>query len=182
MVAFLFDLSRILVLTVVVLCLLHCIILASYASDLNIIPIFENKPRRKTIPGFIFVISLIYEIWIYNYLCNQCLSPVTSNVHIHGDVYSIQHCVIKCVSNLRQVSCFLRVPRFPSQNKFDRLNIAEMLLNVALSTITASPIPFIGLNVETGIHWEQTKVYEKQHILKITPILYYTNFIVCVYN
>ena len=32
---------------------------------------------------------------------------------IHGEVYSIQHYVIRFVSDLRQVSGFLRVLRFP---------------------------------------------------------------------
>jgi hypothetical protein len=35
----------------------------------------------------------------------------------HGEVYSIQHYVIKFVSNLRQVSGFLRVLRFTSPIK-----------------------------------------------------------------
>jgi hypothetical protein len=37
-------------------------------------------------------------------LCNQCLSSVTkfvSSNHIHGEVYSIQHYVIKFVSDLQ---------------------------------------------------------------------------------
>ena len=49
-------------------------------------------------------------------LCSQCLSSVTKFVSsnpIHGEVYSIQHYVIKFVSDLRQVSGFLRVLRFP---------------------------------------------------------------------
>jgi hypothetical protein len=37
---------------------------------------------------------------------------VSSNP-VHGDVYSIQHYVIKFVSDLRQVGGFLRVLRFP---------------------------------------------------------------------
>ena len=37
---------------------------------------------------------------------------VTSNP-VHGDVYSIQHYVIKFVSDLQHVSGFLRVLRFP---------------------------------------------------------------------
>ena len=44
-------------------------------------------------------------------------------------VCSIQICVIKFVSDLRQVAGFLRVLRFP-------LSITEILLKVALSTIT----------------------------------------------
>ena len=37
---------------------------------------------------------------------------VVSANPFHGDVYSIQHYVIKFVSNLRQIGDFLRVPRF----------------------------------------------------------------------
>ena len=44
----------------------------------------------------------------------------------------VQHYVIKFVSDLRQVSGFLRVS---STNKTDRHNIAEILLKVALNTI-----------------------------------------------
>jgi hypothetical protein len=36
---------------------------------------------------------------------------------IHGDVYSIQHYVIKFVSDLRQVGGFFRVVRFPPSRK-----------------------------------------------------------------
>ena len=55
--------------------------------------------------------SLSYGSWIYNYLCNQCLSPqkIASSNLIHGKVYSIQHYVKKFVSDLLQVSGFLRV-------------------------------------------------------------------------
>jgi hypothetical protein len=38
---------------------------------------------------------------------------VVSSNPIHGEVYSIQHYVIKFVSDLRQVGGFLRVLRFP---------------------------------------------------------------------
>ena len=50
--------------------------------------------------------------WIYNLLCNQCLLPL-KNVSwnpVHDEVYSIQHYVIKFVSDLRQVGGFLRFP------------------------------------------------------------------------
>ena len=43
--------------------------------------------------------------------------PITTDVvssnPVHGEVYSIQLCVIKFVSDLRQVDGFLRVLRFP---------------------------------------------------------------------
>jgi hypothetical protein len=47
--------------------------------------------------------------------------PITTNVvssnPAHGEVYSIQHYVIKFVSYLRQVGGFLRVLRFPPPTK-----------------------------------------------------------------
>ena len=54
-------------------------------------------------------------IVIYNYLCNQCLSPlkVVSSNPVHGEMYSIQHYVIHFVSDLRQVGGFLWVFRCP---------------------------------------------------------------------
>ena len=43
--------------------------------------------------------------------------PITTNVvssnSVHGEVYSIQHYVMKFVSDLRQVDGFLRVLWFP---------------------------------------------------------------------
>jgi hypothetical protein len=54
----------------------------------------------------------------------------------HGEVYSIQHYVIKFVSDLRQVDGFLRVFRFSPTNKADHHDITEILLKVALNTIT----------------------------------------------
>jgi hypothetical protein len=52
----------------------------------------------------------LYGSWIYNYLSNQCLSPL---MHC-GEFESrsgrgVQHHVIKFVSDLRQVGGFLRV-------------------------------------------------------------------------
>ena len=40
-------------------------------------------------------------------------TKVVSSNPVHGEVYSIQHYVIKFVSNLRQVGGFLRIPGFP---------------------------------------------------------------------
>jgi hypothetical protein len=57
---------------------------------------------------------------------------VSSNL-VHGEVYSIQHYVIKFVSDLRQVGCFLR---FPPPKTNDRHDVTEILLKVALNTIT----------------------------------------------
>ena len=44
-------------------------------------------------------------------------TKIVSSNPVHDEVYSIQHYVIKFVSDLRQVSGFLQVFRFPSQIK-----------------------------------------------------------------
>ena len=54
---------------------------------------------------------------------------------VHGEVYSIQHYVMKFVSDLRQVGGFLWVLRVSSTNKTCRHDIIEILLRVALNTI-----------------------------------------------
>jgi hypothetical protein len=48
-----------------------------------------------------------------------------------GDVYSVQHYVIKFVSDLWQVGGFLRGTPVSSSNKTDRHDITEILLKVA---------------------------------------------------
>jgi hypothetical protein len=53
-----------------------------------------------------------YGSWIYNYLCNQCLSPLMLWVRILSG-RCVQHYVIKFVSDLRLVSGFLWVLQFP---------------------------------------------------------------------
>jgi hypothetical protein len=64
-----------------------------------------------------------------------CAIKVVGSNPVDGEVYSIQHYVIKFVSDLRQVGGFLRVLRFPPPIKIDRHDITEILLKVALNTI-----------------------------------------------
>jgi hypothetical protein len=58
--------------------------------------------------------------------------PITTNVGssnpIHGEVYSIQHYVIKFVSDLRQVGGFLWVLLVSTIKKTDQHDINEILL------------------------------------------------------
>ena len=68
------------------------------------------------------------------YAIRAYISPqafVSSNP-AHGDVYSIQHYVTKFGSDLRQGSSFPWI----SSNKIDHYDITEILLKVALNTIT----------------------------------------------
>jgi hypothetical protein len=56
-----------------------------------------------------------YGSWIYNYLCNQCLSPLMLWDRTPLMVRCTRY--IKFVSDLRQVGGFLRVLRFSSPIK-----------------------------------------------------------------
>jgi hypothetical protein len=60
---------------------------------------------------------------------------VNSNL-IHGEVFSMQHNAMKFVSDLRQVGGFLRCTAVSSANKTDHHDITDILLKVALNTIT----------------------------------------------
>ena len=64
---------------------------------------------------------------------------VVSSNPAHGEVYSIQFYVIKFVSDLRQVSDFLRVLRCPPQITLTA-TITEILFKVTLNIITHNPI------------------------------------------
>jgi hypothetical protein len=65
-------------------------------------------------------------------------NKVVSSNPIHGDVYSMQHYVIKFVSDLRSLS-----PGTPvsSSNKTDLHDTTEILLKVALNTINLNQTP-----------------------------------------
>ena len=65
---------------------------------------------------------------------NVCTKMVSSN-HTHGGMYSMPHHMIKCVSDLRQVVVL------SGYSGFLRHDITEILLKVALNTITLSPNP-----------------------------------------
>jgi hydrogenase maturation factor len=82
--------------------------------------------RDHMVVGF----TTTYAISAYHY--KVCRSNPT-----HGEVYSLQHYMIKFVSDLWQVSGFLWIlhTRFSSTNKTDCHNITETLLKVALNTI-----------------------------------------------
>ena len=76
-------------------------------------------------------------IHVYKNAC-MCMQsvPITTKVvssnPAHGEVYSIQHYVIRFVNDLLQVGGSLRVAS--STTKTGRHDIAEILLEMALST------------------------------------------------
>jgi len=64
------------------------------------------------------VVVIVWELGLQLHMQS---APITidgvSSSPVHGEVYSIQHCVIKFVSHLRQVGGFLQVLRFPPPRK-----------------------------------------------------------------
>jgi hypothetical protein len=62
----------------------------------------------------------------------------------------VQHYVIKFVSDLRQVGSFFPGPPVSSTNKIERHDIAEILLKVAINTITLTPNPIL-MSTEVNI-------------------------------
>ena len=80
------------------------------------------------------VVTVSYGSWIYNYLCNQCLSPLMLWVRI-----SIRaRCTPLCDKVCRWLATgrwFSLAPPVSSTNKTDRQDITEILLKVALNTI-----------------------------------------------
>jgi hypothetical protein len=72
-----------------------------------------------------------YGSWIYNYLCNQCLSSLMLWVRISIEA--------RCTTLCDKVCQWLAMCRWyspiSSTNKTDRHDIAEILLKVALKTI-----------------------------------------------
>ena len=81
----------------------------------------------------------ICHIRLWQLLCNPGRCEFESH---SGEVYSIQHYVIKIVSDLQQVSDFLWVLRFPPPIKLID-DLTEILLKVVLDTITLNLMPII---------------------------------------
>jgi len=62
-------------------------------------------------------------------------TKVVSSNPLHGEAYSIQHYVIKFVSELRQIGGFFPGTPLSSTNKTDHHDITEILLKMGINTI-----------------------------------------------
>jgi hypothetical protein len=91
--------------------------------------------------------SWSYGSWIYNYLCNQCLSPLTLWVRIpfRWDILD---------TTLRDKICQWFSPGTPisSTNTTDRHDIAEILFKVALSTKTKPIMIYLRTDMANDIY------------------------------
>ena len=97
----------------------------------------------------------------------QSLSITTKVVSLNpadGEVYSIQHYVIKFVSDLQQVGGFLQ---FPPTNKTDRHDITGTLLKVVLNTISLTlscctrHITLLTIVFTKSLTWKQAFQYPR---------------------
>ena len=84
---------------------------------------------------------MVMIIWQFDLQLPMQSVPITTNIvslnPVHGNVYSIQHYVIKFVSDLWKVGGFLWPgTSVSSNNKTDNRDITEISLKVALNTIT----------------------------------------------
>jgi len=74
-------------------------------------------------------------------------TKVVSSNTAHGEAYLIQQYVRKVVNDVRQIGDFLRVLRCPppknKKQKTDRHDITEILLKVALNTITLTFVIYL---------------------------------------
>ena len=96
-------------------------------------------------------------------------TKVVSSHPVHGEVYSIQHYVIKFVSDLRQVSGFTPDTPVSSMNKTDCHDVTEMLLKVALNTKKTNKFfhMFWSRSVTSVSPRSNTIVQEKQFSCKM---------------
>jgi hypothetical protein len=92
----------------------------------------NRRGRDRMAVGFI----ITYPISAHHMISNP----------VHDEVYSIQHYVIKSVSDLRQVGGFCPGTPVSFTNKTDRRDINEILLKVALNTINLNPASLLFTN------------------------------------
>ena len=98
-------------------------------------------------------LSWSYGSWIYNYLCNQYLSQLTLRVQVQlrRGVLDTRLCYKVC-QWLSAGRWFSPVNPMSSTNKTDHHDIAEILLKVALNTIT-----FHSLQINNAITSSQQR-------------------------
>ena len=97
--------------------------------------------------------------------------PITTRVvssnPIHGEVHSIHHYVIKFVGDVLKGDGFLRVS---TTNETDRRDLTELLLKVALNTITIYSMYFPSYQCTQKILWlyfagKRSKLYPIETVM-----------------
>ena len=122
--------------------------------------------------------SWSYGSWIYNYLCNQCLSPLKLWVWIplRQGVLDTTLCnkVCQWLATGRMFS-----PSTPvsSTNKTDHHDITEILLKVAFNTINPNQSSYTTwFNHITTLYWNTSRVHHTSWTrLDLIILLHYKN-------
>ena len=106
-----------------------------------------------------------YDSWIYNHLCNQCLSPLTLWVWIPlmASVLDTTLCDKVC-QWLAAGQGFSPGNPVSSINKTDRHDIAEILLKVALNTINRANLK-LKEKFEDIKGWSETVNWRTDNIM-----------------
>ena len=86
------------------------------------------------------VVVIVWQLDLQLPVQSVPITKIVSLNPVHGEVYSIQHYVIKFVRELRQVGGFLEVLRFHPLSKPDCHDISEILLKVVLNTINQTKL------------------------------------------
>ena len=117
--------------------------------------------------------SWSYGSWIYNYICNKCISPLTLWVRIplRRDELDTTLCDKVC-QWLATGRWFSLDPPVSSTNKTDRHDMTEILLKVALNTITL-PLPLIELGNIFKIFRKIVKCFVETIAYKIVVSIVY---------
>jgi hypothetical protein len=122
--------------------LIHC-----FSFMLFFARLMEKWDARRHWQFIVFLLTTIVNLHFIGWYClrktvkigSQCRilwnTPFSSNP-AHGEVYSIQHYVIKFASYWQQVGSFFRVLQFPPPIKLT----AKILLKLVLNTTTLTPV------------------------------------------
>ena len=125
-----------------------------------------------------------YSSWIYNYLCNRCLSPLMLWVPISLRARSTILCDKVC-QWLAAGRWFSPGPPVSSTNKIDHHDVTEKLLKVALTTIKPNQTKTNRIKMmNININWHfiskshrvlRSKLYVPFYIA-LNPLWIYSNY------
>ena len=105
--------------------------------------------------------SWSYGSWIYNYICNQCLSPLTLwvRIQLRRGVLDTTLCdkVCQWLTVSRLFSPYTPVS---STNKTQRHDITDILLKVELNTINLNPNSIWNVTNNLQYHEKMHQLYE----------------------
>ena len=135
-------------------------------NKIYLLQLLRNRPEKHTKRSLSFLFLNIYIfiavviVWQFDLQIPEKSVPITTKVvslnPVHDEMYSIQHDVIKFVSDLRQVGGFLRVLQFPPQIKLIatiQLKCVESGVRHQHPTIYSSGHDYPGEKLQISSNW-----------------------------